>query len=279
VHPGIGTDDTLLLWGGGIWEWFDPLTLLRAMANIREQRPDIKLFFLGRGHPNTRDVPEMLMYERAVALADELGLTNTTVFFNDQWVPYSERANYLLEADIGVSMHFDSTETTFAFRTRVLDYLWAGLPMIVSGGDTLSKLVDEHDLGCVVPTEDVGAVAAAILALAADPQRRERRAESMAQARAQFTWERALQPLVAFCRDPHHAADALVRRPHGAPGHSEAKGDVFFTSPDLVKRMNELDKVVEQKNQHIAYLENLIRQLEGGKVMRALNAAGRLRHK
>ncbi len=279
VVPGIGNDDTVLLWGGGIWEWFDPLTLLHAMAQIREQRPDIKLFFLGRGHPNTRDVPEMLMYDRTVALADELGLTNTIVFFNTEWVPYRERANYLLEADIGVSMHFDSTETTFAFRTRVLDYLWAGLPMIVSAGDTLSKLVAERELGCVVPTEDVDAVADAILKLAADSERRSRRAAAMAQVREQFTWERALQPLVEFCRNPYHAADALVRRPHGAPGHTEAKGDVFFTSPDLVKRMNELDKVVEEKNKHIAYLENLIRQLEGGKVMRALNAAGRLRRR
>ncbi len=51
VVLGIAQDDTLLLWGGGIWDWLDPLTVIRAMASLRERRPDIKLFFLGLHHP------------------------------------------------------------------------------------------------------------------------------------------------------------------------------------------------------------------------------------
>jgi glycosyltransferase involved in cell wall biosynthesis len=273
VRPGIGEDDVLLLWGGGIWEWFDPLALLRAMEQVGKQRQDIKLFFLGRGHPNTRDVPEMLMYERTVALAGELGLRDQTVFFNDAWVPYAERQDYLLEADIGVSTHFESVETLFAFRTRLLDYLWAGLPMIVSSGDILSELVEQHGLGCVVAPGDEAGLAAAILELAAEPERRERRAAAMAAAREQFTWERTLAPLVEFCRAPYHAADALVRRPHGAPAH----GDIIVTSPELVKRMNHLDQVVEEKNQHIAELKAAIQRLENGRVMRALSRVQKLR--
>lgn len=277
VHPGIAASDTLLLWGGGIWEWFDPLTLLRAMVHVGEQRPDIKLFFLGRGHPNTRDVPEMLMYERTLALADELGLRDRNVFFNDTWVPYGERQNYLLEADIGVSTHFESTETHFAFRTRVLDYLWAGLPMIVSSGDTLSRLVAEQNLGYVVAPGDVENLAAAILALAGEPDRRERRATAMATVREQFLWEKTLAPLVNFCRNPYHSPDALRRRPHGIPGHAAQDAPVIQTSPELVKRMNELDKVVAEKNAHIAHLENLIKQIESGRVMQVLNVVQKLR--
>lgn len=276
VHPGIGEHDTLLLWGGGIWEWFDPLTLLRAMVCVGQQRPDIKLFFLGRGHPNTRDVPTMLMYERTLALADELRLRDHAVFFNDAWVRYDERQNYLLEADIGVSTHFASTETDLAFRTRILDYIWAGLPMIVSGGDILSELVVQHDLGYVVAPGDVEGLAQAILALAAEPERKQQRAAAMAVVREQFTWEKTLEPLVNFCRAPYHAADAQRRRPHGIPGHAERNGDVILTSPDLVKRMNELDRVVAEKNQHIAELEALIKRIESGKVMQALNAAQRI---
>ena len=55
-----------------------------------------------------------------------------TVFFNDGWVPYAERGAWLAEADIGVSAHFDDIETRFAFRTRLLDYLWAGLPIVTT---------------------------------------------------------------------------------------------------------------------------------------------------
>jgi GT2 family glycosyltransferase/glycosyltransferase involved in cell wall biosynthesis len=269
VVPGIGADDTVLLWGGGIWEWFDPPTLLQAMVRVGQQRPDVKLFFMGRGHPNTRDVPEMQMYSRTLALAGELGLRDRTVFFNTEWVPYQERQNYLLEADIGVSTHFDSTETDFSFRTRILDYLWAGLPMVVSGGDRLSELVCEHGLGYVVAPGNVDGLAEAILRLASEPDRRAGRAERMAQVREQLTWERTLAPLVQFCRNPYRAADALQRRPHGVPAH----GDTIVTSPELVKRMNHLDEVVAEKNQHIAELKAHIARLESGRVMRILGAA------
>ena len=65
-------------------------------------------------------------------------------------VPYHERQNYLLEADIGCSLHFETLETYFAFRTRILDYIWAGLPMIVTRGDATSEIVKDYELGIVV---------------------------------------------------------------------------------------------------------------------------------
>ena len=95
----------------------------------------------------------------------------------------------------------------------------------------------------------------------------------MATVCEQFTWERTLEPLVNFCRAPYHAADALLRRPHGTPAH----GDVMVTSPELVKRMNHLDNVVEEKNQHITELKQVIQRLENGRVMRALNRVQKLR--
>src|SRR5659263_669388 len=41
VVPGIGPDDKVILWGGGIWNWFDPLTLLRAVDRLRHRRPEV----------------------------------------------------------------------------------------------------------------------------------------------------------------------------------------------------------------------------------------------
>src|SRR5204863_1726396 len=45
VVPGIGPDDRLVLWGGGIWNWFDPLTLLHAVAGLRGDVPNVRLVF------------------------------------------------------------------------------------------------------------------------------------------------------------------------------------------------------------------------------------------
>ena len=60
VIPGIGADDTVILWGGGVYNWFDPLTLIRAVDQLRARRPDVRLVFLGMRHPNP-DIPEMRM--------------------------------------------------------------------------------------------------------------------------------------------------------------------------------------------------------------------------
>ncbi len=210
IVPNIHEDDLVVLWGGGIWQWLDPLTVIRAMALVREQRQDIKLFFLGYHHPNPIDVPKMAIYDQAVALAQELGLHNQTVFFNDRWVPYQERANYLLESDIGVSAHFEHAETRFAFRTRLLDYIWAGLPMVVSEGDTLADIVTERGLGHVVPINDAERFAQAILTLANPNSGKKTYSQAFGTSQQDFTWSKVLEPLAEFCQKPHYALDKPI---------------------------------------------------------------------
>ncbi|MFL7791275.1 MAG: glycosyltransferase family 4 protein [Anaerolineae bacterium] len=205
VHPGIKTGDQVILWNGGIYDWLDPLTAIKSVAEVHHTHPQIRLFFMGTRHPNPL-VSSMQMVDRAVALAEELGLKDRVVFFND-WVPYAERGNYLLEADIGLSLHLDHLETRFAFRTRLLDCIWAGLPMVVTGGDTLADTVREYSLGHVVQVGNVAEVAHTLEVLLDDLQTRANRADGFHAAAAQFRWEQALRPLIAFARAPRRAAD------------------------------------------------------------------------
>lgn len=207
VWEGIDRDDKVILWGGGIWEWFDPLTLIKAMARMVEKRGDVKLFFMGMRHPNVEDVPEMRMCAKAVQLSEDLGLFGKHIFFND-WVPYQERENYLLEGDIGVSLHFDYIETRFSFRTRLLDYIWAGLPMVVTKGDALGDLVERHGLGRTVDYEDVQQVEQSLWALLNEPDLRAGRREEFERVAAQLTWAKVVEPLARFCRQPSRAPDA-----------------------------------------------------------------------
>jgi glycosyltransferase involved in cell wall biosynthesis len=209
---GIGPDDKVILWGGGIYNWFDPLTLIHAVDRLRVAHPEVRLFFLGTKHPNP-GVPDMRIAWDARQLSDELGLTDKHVFFNDSWVPYDERADYLLDADVGVSTHFHHIETAFSFRTRILDYLWCTLPIVSTGGDTFGELIRERGLGRTVEPEDVDGLATALEEMLYDE-------EAIAQARARVTefaeayrWTRVLAPLVEFCRSPRRAADIALRAP------------------------------------------------------------------
>ncbi|MGZ4689734.1 MAG: glycosyltransferase [Acidimicrobiia bacterium] len=205
VVPGIGADDLVLMWGGGIYDWFDPLTLLRALDRIRHRVPSVKLFFAGTRHPNP-EVGETGMAAEARALSDQLGLTGEHVIFND-WVDYDQRERYLLEADIGVSTHFEHIETAFSFRTRVLDYLWASLPVVTTRGDELGDAVAATGAGLAVPPADVDALEAALLALLEDPVRRGDCAAASRDLARDYRWSVVLEPLLAFCRAPARAPD------------------------------------------------------------------------
>jgi glycosyltransferase involved in cell wall biosynthesis len=194
---GIEDTDKVLLWGGGIWNWFDPLTLIRAMDLLRRRRDDVKLVFLGLKHPNAA-VPEMAMTQRAIALAEELGLRDSSVFFNFGWVPYEERQNHFLEADIGLSTHFDHLETRFSFRTRLLDYFWAGLPIVATKGDSMADLILQRDLGRTVDFEDPQGLAAAVEELLDDEPARRAIAANLRQVREEYRWSRVAEPLSAI---------------------------------------------------------------------------------
>jgi GT2 family glycosyltransferase/glycosyltransferase involved in cell wall biosynthesis len=206
VVPGIGDDDRIIIWGGGLYNWFDPETLIRAVAELAATRPDVRLFFMGTTHPNP-NVPEMDIVRRCRELADELGVTGRHVFFNDSWVGFEDRANYLLEADAGVSTHYQHVETTFSFRTRILDYLWAGLPIVTTDGDSFAELVGRRGLGEVVPERDVPALVAALERVLYDEEAAASARAAVAATAGEFAWSETLRPIVEFCRNPLKAAD------------------------------------------------------------------------
>ncbi|GAA3634107.1 glycosyltransferase [Lentzea roselyniae] len=228
VVPGISDTDKVVIWAGGVYSWFDPLSLIHAMDRLRARRSDVKLFFLGMKHPNP-EVPDMDIAGQTRGLSASLGLTGEHVFFNDGWVPYNERQNFLLDAHCGVTTHYEHVETTFAFRTRVLDYLWAGLPIVTTSGDSFADLVLREGLGVVVPPEDPEALADALEKVLYDEEFAAACRERIAVVRERFTWETALAPLAEFCRDPRPAADRL-------PGSSPLVRTPGLSKADKVKR-------------------------------------------
>jgi glycosyltransferase involved in cell wall biosynthesis len=215
VVPGIAETDKVILWAGGVYNWFDPLTLVRAVDQLRHRRPDVRMYFMGMRNPNPL-VPEMRMASATQQLSDSLGLTGKHVFFNSEWVDMGDRQNYLLDADVGVSTHFQHVETTFAFRTRMLDYLWANLPIVATSGDTFADLIAAEGLGVTVPEQDVDALADALEKALYDADFVAEARAAVSTVRERYTWERALQPLLDFCREPRRAPDLAA--PDGQGG-------------------------------------------------------------
>jgi GT2 family glycosyltransferase/glycosyltransferase involved in cell wall biosynthesis len=205
VVDGIGPDDFLLYWGGDIADWLDPLTLIRAVAAVQAEHPDVRLYVAGQAGEPTR------MATAARRLADGLGLTGRSVVFADERLPYDRRADALGDADVGVSVHLGHVEGAFSFRSRFLDYVWAGLPILATEGDSLTEPILEHDLGLLVPPGDVDALAGAIVRLRTDAALREACGKAAVELGRTLTWDLALAPVSAFVRQPRRASDRVGR--------------------------------------------------------------------
>jgi|GEM_PF-245330 len=252
VHPGIAADDKVIVWAGGIWDWFDPVTLVQAMPLVLRDEPRARLFFMGTRHPNAV-VPPSRKVAEATASSRALGLLDSAIFFND-WVAYDQRAAYLLDADLGTSIHLDHLETRFSFRTRLLDYIWAGLPMVISGGDSISEFVAAEGLGQVLPVNaNAGQVAAAILAVLRTP--RTEFAGRFAAVQPTVTWDRVAAPLLRFAAAPYFAADRL------AAGQSLYPSDAERVRTDLEQQ---LERVVTAKDEFTAQVIRDKDELIGG---------------
>lgn len=254
VVPGIGEHDKVILWSGGLYNWFDPETLIRAVAALSQRHDDVRLFFMGTKHPHP-GVPEMEIVARSRTLAAELGVLDRSVFFNDSWVDFADRENYLLEADAGVSTHFAHLETTFSFRTRILDYLWAGLPMVVTAGDHFADLVRAEGLGVAVPAQQVDALVEALELVLYDADAAERARAAIAGVREQYEWERTLAPLVRFVDAPHRAGDrgdgrASLARPRRRVRRSGLRHDIDLVIRHL--RMGGVSLVIQKVKGRLA---------------------------
>jgi len=210
VWPGIHAGDTILIWNGVIIDWYDLVTLIRAIASISQQRSDIKLFFLGTEHPDNPGVPKLQglgggTVRAALQLCEELKLLNRFVFFNFDWVDYEDTVNYLAEADIGICTYFDNIETRFAFRSRYADLLWAALPIICTQGDVWAESVHSRPLGIAVPERDEDSLVNAILRLADDAAFAQRCKENLREERERFRWHRVLERLICYCQEAPEA--------------------------------------------------------------------------
>lgn len=188
---GLKPTDKMMLWGGGIWNWFDPLTLIHAIDKLSKTDTPVHLVFMGIKHPN-ESIPEMKMAQDTIELAKKLNLFDRYVHFNFGWTPYQERQNYLLDADIGVSTHSEHIETRYAFRTRMLDYIWAELPILATTGDSFADLIHTHKLGVVTPYQDVDALVEGTRAILKSHAQFKNNFKSL---NNQFAWNHLVQPI------------------------------------------------------------------------------------
>jgi glycosyltransferase involved in cell wall biosynthesis len=142
--------------------------VLHALVEAREQVPGVRLEIVGDGDYR----PDV------VRLVDELGLGDA-VELSPGVIPLEEVPDRIRAADVGVVPFRDDRFTRSILPTKLLEYVRMGRPAIVSRNRVIERYFGDDEVFYVEPG-DAGAVARAIVAIAADPEgaaQRARRAQ------------------------------------------------------------------------------------------------------
>jgi glycosyltransferase involved in cell wall biosynthesis len=297
VWTGIGVNDRVVLWGGGLWAWLDPFTAIRAVAQLYARYADVRLIFPGTLHPNPSMTNAVTHTAEARALAKELGVLDRAVFFGD-WIAYDDWPNVLLESDVALTLHQDSFEARLAFRSRVLDYIWAGVPIVATRGDSTSELIGNYQLGRLVNAQDVGGVAQALQELLETDKQMMDTAFEL--ARKQLNWKRVVEPLLEFCRNPRVKRDnsAMVIMTRTAyddkcqqwvaeRNRHEAQHEQLITAyakleserSQLTTQCRQLESERSQSIAERNYWQSLVGKYQQGRFMRLMRLAYQVRQR
>ena len=117
----------------------------------------------------------------------------------EPWFGYESRGEFFDRFALALLAFPQTLETDLSMRTRVYDYLWAGLPIVTSSAPGTDEILRKHRCGIVVDGASPRAYASALLqAFAQQNAMREGTREFV----REHQWADALQPLREFCRKP-----------------------------------------------------------------------------
>lgn len=168
------------LWGGGLWPWLDYETFLDALRRYRTA-----------GGSGTVVIPVGIS-EFSDFQTDLLDRIQADPVLRDacvllrRWLPREAWESVLQGALAGLSCQPDSEETRFAFRTRILDYLRVGLPVLSTEGDALGEFAAEKNAGFLHPFQNAERLAQQMLELESNARKREEMSNAGKEAFAHF---------------------------------------------------------------------------------------------
>jgi glycosyltransferase involved in cell wall biosynthesis len=179
---------------GGIYDWYDPILAIDAVAIARATLPDASLTFTT--HPNPSLTPQGKTAD-AMKYAKQRGFEAFVHF--EPWVEYEKRGAFFDRFAAALLTFPQSLETNLSMRTRVYDYLWGGLPIVTSSAPGTDEILTRYGAGAIVRSSEPREFAHALADVIG---RRQALAAGARQFVLEHQWPAVLEPLRAFVRHP-----------------------------------------------------------------------------
>jgi len=198
---------------GGIYEWYDPRVAVDAIALARQQVDGLTLTFVH--HPNS-DTPQELA-ARTMSYVRDRGFESFIRF--EPWTPYEGRAAFYDRFSAALLTFPQSLETDLSLRTRALDSMWAGLPVISSSARGTDEIIRRYNAGIIVESLEPGEYAAAVLRVLRDTSLRDQLILGSQRFAADHQWDHVMKPLLEFCGTPRRDRNKSLFRGDLPPVH------------------------------------------------------------
>ncbi len=164
-----------LLYAGTISARYGLGVAVEACAKLREHIPGLKLRLIGEGD----DLPALR------ELADRLDINDIVEF--QPPVPLAEIPNMVVQCDVGISPHVDDVFMKLYFSTKVAEFVYMGLPTIVSRTLTVERYFKDDTVVYCDPGS-VDSFADAALKLYREPELREKLSARCSEFSSRWTW-------------------------------------------------------------------------------------------
>lgn len=221
-----GSKEKKILWFGGIYPWFDLRGLVDAIGLLNDNVP-AKLIIVGaknpfNNHPDfTRPYDQLIEHIQTTSSQDR-------VIVQD-WVEFDKRADWYLDSDAVVVINKEGEENELSWRTRLVDFLWADLPLLTNGGDPLGELLIEKQaaqrLSGLTPKE----IAKDLQSMLEDDKHLQMLKQNLSNLRAGYYWDEITSDLVSVikthkrAKDLQHFGDQTVLPPTPSGRKSKLK--------------------------------------------------------
>jgi glycosyltransferase involved in cell wall biosynthesis len=208
AEHGVGDDHFVVLWCGGYNTWTDVETLFAGLEAAMRENPRLHYVSVGA---NTYNAPDNV-YTRFAAMAE--ASAHRARYHLLGWRPWSEMTTYYRESDVGINIDALHYETIFGTRTRLVEMIAWGLPVVTSLGPELGYLLRDSGAALTFEVGDGAQLGQNLSTMAADGERTRRMAgAAFRYAQEELSFAATTQPLRAWVAAPLAAPD---KQPVGA---------------------------------------------------------------
>jgi len=193
-----------VLWFGGIYPWFDLDILIDAVKDANKSLP-MKLVIVGAKNPFNGHPDFIRKYDELLAYIEKSQSSEIVKVID--WVDFNDRANWYLDSDAVVTINKIGPENELAWRTRLVDYTWASVPILTNGGDPLGEMLVKNDAALLLPALDKETISHALTNLLGDTTRVGIVKKNMSKVKQLLYWDVVTRTLAKAIQENTRAED------------------------------------------------------------------------